>query len=97
MSEVNVNEIEINSNEGVNQELNDLHYIGVMFEDRYNSSVTNPKFYGRVYEYKTRKPLREGEVITIETNYGMSRVCVVKENIKKEDLEYFDVDNIKEI
>lgn len=74
-----------------------MHFVGIMFEDRYNSTEENPKFYGKVYEYKTTKPLKEGQIINITTAYGNSRVCVIKENIPLDKLEYKDIDNIKEI
>ena len=76
---------------------NNYHYIGVMFESSYGSSVDNPKFYGKIYEYKTKRNLKEGEVVKIKTMYGESRVVVVKENIKEDDLQFKDINKIKEI
>ena len=75
---------------------NDTHYVGVMFEDRYNSTPENPKFYGRVYTYKTNKDLKEGQIINIESNYGNAKVCVIKENIDPATID-FDINLIKEI
>ena len=66
----------------------DYHYVGVMFESRYDSTTENPKFYGKVYEYKTQQDLKEGQVITIDTRWGKSRVCIIKENIPENELEY---------
>lgn len=71
------------------EEPNDeYHYVGIMFESKYGSSVSNPKFYGKVYEYKTKKDLREGQVLVIDTRWGKSRVCVIKEDIPLDQLEY---------
>lgn len=73
------------------------HYIGVMFESKYGSSVVAPKFYGKVYEYKTTRPLKEGEVVEIPTMYGKSRVVVVKPDIPESELQFKEIDKIKEI
>ncbi len=64
------------------------HYVGVMFESKYGSSKDDPKFYGKVYEYKTLQDLKEGQVITIDTRWGKSRVCIIKEDIPENELEY---------
>lgn len=77
---------------------NEYHYVGIMFESKYGSSVNNPKFYGKVYEYKTKRDLKEGQVIVIDTRWGKSRVCVIKENIPVEQLEFEGgVENLAEI
>ena len=96
MDDLTVKITEEEFNNSVNN-VNNLHYVGVMFEDKYNSSLENPKFYGKVYEYKTYKPLKEGEIITINTDYGSSRVCIVKDNILENDLQFKDINRIKEI
>ena len=75
----------------------ELHYVGLMFESKYGSTKENPKFYGKVYEYKTRRELKEGQVITIPTRWGLSKVCVVKENIPEDQLEFKETDKIVEI
>lgn len=93
-SKITINQVESNVEETVEPE---FKYVGVIFESKYGSTSDNPKFYGKVYEYKTKKPYKEGQVIMIETNYGFSRVCVVKDNISESELEYKDLDNIKEI
>ena len=86
-----------NNAEVSNVEINNIeekpHYIGVIFENKYSGK----QFSGKVYEYKTLKPLKEGQIITIQTMYGESKVCVVKENIPEDELQYKDIDNIKEI
>lgn len=86
----------INEDVGVKKP-SDYHYIGVMFESKYDSTLTNPKFYDKIYEYKTKNNYREGEVIKINTQYGISRVVIVKENINESDLEFKEIDKIKEI
>lgn len=80
-----------------NNTSDNTHYIGVMFESKYGSTLDNPKFYGKVYEYKTKKDLKEGQVITIDTKYGKSRVCVIQEFIREQDLNFKDLDLIVEI
>ena len=92
MSEVNVTNIEINNDNKVSPDLNQMHYIGVVFESKY-TNYDRPK----IYEYKTTKPLREGDILNIDTMYGHSTIRVVKENIPVEELQYDDIDNIKEI
>lgn len=74
----------------------DIHYVGLMFEDKVSSTEEKPFFRGRIYTYKTNMDLKEGQVLTIETNYGHSKVCCVKPLIKEEELN-FDKDLIKEI
>jgi hypothetical protein len=81
----------------MDNEKDNLHYVGIMFESKYDSTPENPKFYGKVYEYKTRKDLKEGQVITIDTNYGKSRVVVMSENIPEDKLEFDNIELIKEI
>jgi hypothetical protein len=93
----NVENLEL-KNEGINDlPMPELHYVGLMFESKYGSTKENPKFYGKVYEYKTRRELKEGQVITIPTRYGISKVCVVKENIPEDQLEFKETDKIVEI
>ena len=96
MLEAKIEQLEYNKN-NVEPKEPEYHYVGVMFESKYDSSINNPKFYGRVYEYKTKRDLKEGQVISFQTQYGVSRVCVVKPNILKEDLEYKEYDKIVEI
>lgn len=67
-------------------EQSNYHYVGLMFESKYNSTKENPKFYGRVYNYKTNQALKEGQVVTITTNYGQSRVCIVRDNVPEEEV-----------
>lgn len=95
MSEVKLSNIQVNNL--VEEDLNKMHYIGLMFESKYGSTQENPKFYGKVYEYKTTRDLKEGEVIYIDTQYGKSRVCVIKENIPENELEFKELDKIVEI
>lgn len=95
MSKIDVSNCQVNNS--LNENASNMHYIGVMFESRYDSTLDNPKFYGKVYEYKTTKNLKEGEVIYIETQYGKSRVCVIKENIPENELESKELDKIVEI
>lgn len=61
------------------------NYVSIMFEDRFNSTPENPKFYGKDYLYKTKKDLKEGQILDIETNYGHAKVVVFKSNISEED------------
>lgn len=87
----------IQSNMSISEEYNNMHYVGLMFESKYGSTQENPKFYGKVYEYKTTRNLKEGEVIYITTQYGKSRVCVIKENIPENELQFKELDKIVEI
>ena len=95
MSEIEISNVQINNLE--KESSNNMHYVGLMFESRYESTQENPKFYGKVYEYKTTRNLKEGEVIYITTQYGKSRVCVIKENIPENELEFKELDKIVEI
>lgn len=95
MSEIEMSNVQINNLE--KEASNNMHYVGLMFESRYDSTLDNPKFYGKVYEYKTTRNLKEGEVIYITTQYGKSRVCVIKENIPENELEFKELDKIVEI
>ena len=63
---------------------NNFKYITVMFEDKFNSTPENPKFYGKDYLYKTKRELKEGQIIDLDTNYGHSKVVVYKSNIPEE-------------
>ena len=63
---------------------NNFKYITVMFEDKFNSTPENPKFYGKDYLYKTKRELKEGQIIDLDTNYGHSKVVVYKSNISEE-------------
>lgn len=73
-----------------------MHYVGLIFESKSESTEEKPFFRGRIYTYKTDMDLKEGQVLTIETNYGHSKVCCVKPLIKEEDIN-FDKDLIKEV
>ena len=91
------NEVKVTNQEFNGEpETSGKHYVGVMFESKYGSTKENPKFYGKVYTYATEKDLKEGQVITIDTNWGQSRVCVIKENIDPDTID-FDINLIKEI
>ena len=94
-NEVELENVEVNN--ATQQAEPEMHYVGVMFEDKYNSTLEKPKFYGKVYEYKTRRQLSKGEVIIIQSTYGPARVVVINDNIPKDKLSYWDVDSIKEI
>lgn len=71
-----------------------IHYIGVMFESKYYSTPDKPKFYGKMYEYKTTQDLKEGEIVTLDNG---NRVVVIKENIPENELQFRQIDLIKEI
>lgn len=79
--------------EEIKEENNDFHYIGVIFENKYSSKP----FTGKMYEYKTKKDLKEGQIIKIQTNYGENNVCIIKENIPENELQFKELDLIKEI
>ena len=74
----------------------DFHFVSVMFESRYGSTKDDPKFYGKAYTYKTKRDLKKGQVVEIETTYGNTRVCVLDENLDKSSIN-IDLDIIKEI
>lgn len=63
---------------------NDFKYVSIMFEDKFNSTPENPQFYGKDYLYKTKKDLKEGQIISLDTDYGHSKVVVYRANIDKE-------------
>lgn len=81
MSEVTIKKMEV-----FDQPNEKMNYVQVMFEDRYNSTEENPKFYGKTYLYKTKQDLKEGQVLKINTRYGTSKV-VVYENCSEERAE----------
>lgn len=52
-----------------NNEINtedEFKYIGVIFENKYS---VGKRFSGRVYNYKTKLDLKEGQVIHVPTKY----------------------------
>lgn len=66
------------------QDSDDYKYVSIMFEDKFNSTPENPKFYGKDYLYKTRRTdLQKGQVIDLETIYGHSKVVIYRTNIDK--------------
>lgn len=67
---------------------NECHVVGLMFEDKFYSTPDNPKFYGKIYEYKTKLDLKKGQIIEIETKFGKSRVCIMNENIPVDKITY---------
>ena len=75
------------------EDLENYHYVGVIFENKYSDKLFN----GKMYEYKTLKDLKEGQIIKIQTNFGESNVCIVKENIPESELQFKELDLIKEI
>ncbi len=86
-----ISNVNINNNGEVRS--NEYHYIGVIFENKYSEKP----FTGKIYEYKTTRPLKEGQVIKINSMYGESNVVVVKENIPENELQFKELDKIKEI
>ena len=74
-------------------EQNDLHYVEVAFQSKYNPE----EFYlGKTYNYATRKDLKEGDIIEISTMYGTSKVKILKENVDPNTFN-FDLSLLKEI
>lgn len=67
---------------------NEYHIVGLMFEDRFYSTESNPKFYGKVYEYKTKSDYKKGQIIELETKFGKSKACIIKENIPLDKITY---------
>lgn len=88
---VEISNIEINDDIEIKE---NFHYVGVVFE---NKSNYGKQYQSKVYEYKTIKPLKEGQVIKVQTMYGESNVVVVKENIPEDELQFQDKEAIKEI
>ena len=86
-----ISNIEINENVDIHSD--DYHYIGVIFENKYSDKP----FTGKMYEYKTKKDLKEGQVIKIDSMYGKTNVCIVKDNIPEEELQFKELNKIKEI
>ena len=62
MNNAEISNININNNGEVRS--NEYHYIGVVFE---NKSGYGKPFNSKVYEYKTTRPLKEGQVIKINS------------------------------
>ena len=85
------------------QDNNDFKYVSIMFEDKFNSTPENPMFYGKDYLYKTRRDLREGQIIDLNTTYGHSKVVVYRTNIDKAQAYKeaneigYELDDLKEI
>lgn len=93
MSEIITNSDNIIGEVNNTEELEETYkYIGVVFEDKYNPG----NFRGNTYNYKTKRDLKEGQVVTVETPYGFNKVCIIKTNINPEEIQ-FDLDKIKEI
>lgn len=98
----------MNQNESeVNQEPKIWNYISVIFENKWypfddNKIVSDAKFRKEVYgdatkyTYKTDKFLREGQILTIESNSGVTRVLVVNPSLLKESIN-FPIEKIKEL
>jgi len=93
-NEAKVSNVEINNQSEVIND--DFHYVGVIFENN-NYSYGGKRFSSKLYEYKTKKDLKEGQVIKIKTMYGESNVVIAKENIPEEELQFKELDKIKEI
>lgn len=68
----------------VNPETDEYSYIGVIFE---NKKLVGKPFEGKVYNYKTKKDLSEGQVIEVPTRYGTSKAVVRYVDIDKDAIE----------
>ena len=85
------------------QDNEEYKYISVMFEDKFNSTPENPKFYGKDYLYRTKQDLKEGQIVELDTDYGHSKVVVYRTNIDKKDAYReaneigYELDDLKEI
>ena len=85
------------------QDKEEYNYVSVMFEDKFNSTPENPKFYGKDYLYRTKQDLKEGQIVELETNYGHSKVVVYRTNIDKKQAYKeaneigYELEDLKEI
>ena len=61
---------------------NEYQVVGLMFEDRFYSTPDNPRFYGKIYEYKTKSNcifekylsialLKAGSIIMVERPFSI--------------------------
>ena len=89
MSDVKLKDVEFNDT------TDDLHYVEVAFESRYNKG-NNDFYLGKTYNYATRRDLKEGDIIEISTMYGTSKVKILKENVDPSTFD-FDLSLLKEI
>lgn len=85
------------------QDKEEYNYVSVMFEDKFNSTPENPKFYGKDYLYRTKQDLKEGQIVELETDYGHSKVVVYRTNIDKKQAYKeaneigYELEDLKEI
>ena len=93
-NEAKISNVEINNNTEILNE--DFHYVGVIFENK-NISYGGKRFSSKIYEYKTKKNLKEGQIVKVNTMYGESNVVIVKEDIPEDELQFREIDKIKEI
>ena len=80
--ELKLSDVYVNDEEDT-ENLNKTHYVSVLFENKYSG----PKFYGKEYHYRTTTPYQEGQVVSIETKYGKSSVCIINKDVPEKEVE----------
>lgn len=75
-----------------------VKYVGVQFEDKWNEG----EFYGPIYNYKTTRPLKEGEIVDVPVFnrrkgiLDMSTAKVIQANVDPRTIN-FPLEELKEI
>ena len=77
--------------ENINQPDDSYKYISVVFYDKLTDKYCSPE-----YNYKTKKNLKKGQLLEVQTRFGTSKCAVYNDNVNPKDISY-PLDKIVEI